>query len=193
MGFFKTLFKEILSAGAETEFTPDFNKTDYDNWLDFISKGGTADEWEYLKKTNNWRFKESKADIFIQYENEVKYISNMYFSLLQKIQKDWSVLHNLNQYSGVRASTFEKECLKGIAYYISMREIDQKYGQSTPTNVPAFTRLAMLYEKQEKYEDSVAVCKQAISLGIDERSRMIRMIKKAGRTPTQEEMKILDN
>ena len=192
MGFLKTLFKEIIKAGQETMFTPDFNKSDYDNWLEFVSKGGTTKEWEHLKKANNWCFKKSEAEVFAQYEKEVECVSTAYFTLLQKIQKDWSVLYNTKKYFGMRANDFEKSCLHGIDYYKRMREIDQKYGQSTPVNVPAFTRLAMLYEKQEKYEESVLVCKEAISLGIDERSRLLRMIKKAGRTPTTEEISMLD-
>lgn len=193
MGFLKALFNEIVKAGQETMFTPDFNKSEYDNCLEFVSQGGTSEQWEHLKRTNNWAFKKSKAEVFAQYEKEVECVSAAYFNLLQKIQKDWSALYNTNNYLGMRANAFEKACLQGIDYYKRMREIDQKYGQSTPTaNVPAFTRLAMLYEKQEKYEESVLVCKEAISLGIDERSRMIRMIKKSGRTPTTEEMKMLD-
>ena len=150
MGFLKTLFNEIIKAGQEAMFSPDFNKSEYDNWLEFVSKGGTNEQWEHLKRTNNWAFKKSKVEVFAQYEKEVKYVADAYFALLQKIQKDWSVLYNTKHYVGVRANAFEKECLKGIDYYIRMREIDQKYGQSTPVNVPAFTRLAMLYEKQEK-------------------------------------------
>lgn len=192
MGFLKTLFNEIIKAGQETMFTPDFNKSEYDNCLKFVSQGGTSEQWEHLKRTNNWAFKKSKVEVFAQYEKEVEHVSDTYFNLLQKIQKDWSVLYNTNNYHGMRANAFEKACLQGIDYYKRMCEIDQKYGQSTPVNVPAFTRLAMLYEKQEKYEESVLVCKEAISLGIDERSRMIRMIKKSGRTPTTEEMKMLD-
>ena len=74
-----------------------------------------------------------------------------------------------------------------------MREIDMKYGESSPTNIPAFKRLAMLYEKQEKFEEAIDICKQACSFGMDERSRMIRMIKKAGRNPTREELKIIND
>lgn len=74
-----------------------------------------------------------------------------------------------------------------------MREIDIKYGERTPTNIPAFKRLAMLYERRTNYEKSVDICKQAISLGMDERSRMVRMIKKAGRTPTVDEHNIIEN
>ncbi len=193
MGFFRTLLKEIINVGREPIFTPDFSKPEYDNRLEYISQGGTTESWERAKQANNWVFRESEIEIYTRYLKEVKKVSDMYFSLMQKIQKDWSVLYNTKEYSGQRATTFENECLKDIDYYLRMREIDRKYDQSTPTNVPAFTRLAMLYEKQERYEDSVSVCKKAILLDIDERSRLIRMIKKAGRTPTAEEESLLDN
>jgi hypothetical protein len=48
----------------------------------------------------------------------------------------------------------------------------------------------MLYEKQGRFEEAVEVCKHAYSLGMDERNRMARMIKKAGRKPTQAEENI---
>jgi hypothetical protein len=50
----------------------------------------------------------------------------------------------------------------------------------------------MLYEKQGRFEEAVEVCKQAYSIGMDERSRMVRMIKKAGRNPTQDEQRMID-
>ena len=87
---------------------------------------------------------------------------------------------------------FVKDCLSNIAAYKEMLRIDRKYGQKTATNIPALKRLAMLYEKQGRFEDAVNVCKQAYSLGMDERSRMARMIKKAGRKPTQEEQSLFD-
>lgn len=187
MGLFK-LLKKIKEAG---EFTPDFNKSEYENQLDFLDKGGNANSWDASKTANNWSFKLSEAEVFEQYQKELKPISNKYYGLMEKIQKSWSVLYNLNDYTGSLADRFEKDCLQDILYYKRMREIDIKYGEKTPTNIPAFKRLAMLYEKQGKYENAVTVCKEAISFGMDEKSRMIRMIKKAGRTPTAEEMTIL--
>ena len=83
-------------------------------------------------------------------------------------------------------------CLNDIRYYIEMRKIDLKYNVKTPLNVPAFTRLAMLYEKQGEYEKAAFICKEACLLGIDERSRLIRMLKKAGRTPTAEETVLIE-
>jgi hypothetical protein len=72
-----------------------------------------------------------------------------------------------------------------------MRQIDIKYGEKTALNVPAFTRLAMLYEKQGEFEKAAAVCKEACLLGIDESQRMLRVIKKAGRQPTAEELELM--
>jgi hypothetical protein len=187
MGFFKALIKDIIK---EAKFIPDFSKTEYENWLDFIDKGGTSEEWNKLISVNNWCFKE---DIYQKYQKEVKEVSDNYFYLLPLIQREWSVLHNLNQFNGQQAKEFEKMCLQDISYYIKMRNINLKYNEKSPLNVPAFTRLAMLYEKQEEFEKSAVICKEACILGIDERSRLLRMLKKAGRTPTAEENAIIES
>ncbi len=175
-----------------TAFTPNPNKTEYENWLDYLDKGGTTEEWEILKESNHFKFKVDKSQIFDQYQNEVKSVSDKYFSLMEKIQRNWSILYNLNDWFGTVAITLEKDCLDDITYYKTMREIDKKYGEKSPTNIPAFKRLAMLYEKQDKFEDAIAVCKEAFKYGMDERGRMLRMIKKAGRTPTTKEMALIN-
>lgn len=188
MGLLRSLFNS-----TRTEFVPNFELPEYDNWLNFLNSGGTTKEWESLKAKNNWKFKKSETKIFLQYQNEVKSISDKYYSLMDNIQRDWSVLYNLKDYTGKIAHKIEEECFEDIALYNKMREIDMKYGESSPTNIPAFKRLAMLYEKQEKFEEAIDICKQACSFGMDERSRMIRMIKKAGRNPTGEELKIIND
>lgn len=189
MGIFKSLFKEVVKAAESAKFTPDFSKTEYDNWLDFINKGGTSEEWSKLISVNNWHFKESETE---QYQKEVKNASDNYYYLLSLIQREWSVLYNLQNYNSKQAKAFEAMCLNDIRYYIEMREIDLKYNVKPPLNVPAFTRLAMLYEKQGEYEKAAFICKEACVLGIDERSRLVRMLKKAGRTPTTEEIALID-
>ena len=40
------------------------------------------------------------------------------------------------------------------------------------------TRLAMLYDKQGKYNQAIEVCKKAIEIGLDERPRLTRLLKK---------------
>ena len=189
MGFLKFLF----TGKAADAFKPDFTKSEYDNWLDYVSMGGTDKQWKSLKRKNKWSFPKDSTENFMEYQKELKPISDKYYALLEKIEKDWSTLYNLKEYTGTFAQKVEKECIDAINYFKKMHAIDIKYGESSPQNIPAFRRLAMLYERQGKYESSVDVCKQAISLDMDERARMLRMIKKAGRTPTDEEMKLINN
>lgn len=193
MGLFKFLVKEIIKAAEEAKFTPDFSKTEYENWLDFIDKGGTSEEWKALKKQNKWKFKESDIETFEQYQNEIKSIVSKYYELMTRIEQFWSLLYQSNNYTGDIAISVEKMCLQDISYYKKLREIDIKYNKKPETNIPAFKRLAMLYEKQGKFENSVSVCKEAISFGMDEKGRMLRMIRKAGRTPTAEETALSEN
>lgn len=173
-------------------FVPNFKKSDYDNMLDFLGVGGTSEEWEQLKRKNKWSFAESDAEKYERYLKEVKRVADRYYNQLPKIQEGWSVLYNLGNYTGSLADKFEKSCLSNIESYKEILRIDMKHGQKTATNIPAFKRLAMLYEKQGRFEESAEVCRQAITYGMDERSRMARMIKKAGRRPTFEEQSIFE-
>lgn len=173
-------------------FVPDFTKPEDENWLVFVGSGGTSLEWASLKKKYNWKFPESEEEKFMRYQKEVKKVADAYYSRMQIIEGNWSVLYNLGSYDTPLAEKFEKDCITNIADYKEMQRIDKKYGQKTATNIPAFRRLAMLYEKQGRFEDAVDVCKQAYALGMDERSRMARMIKKAGRKLTLEEEKLFE-
>lgn len=182
----------LFNNRKTARFVPDFTEPEDENWLVFIGCGGTSVEWDCLKKKYNWTFPESETEKFMRYQKEVKKASDAYYSRLQIIEGNWSVLYNLGSYDTPLAEKFEKDCLSNIASYKEMLRIDRKYGQKTATNIPAFKRLAMLYEKQGRFEDAVEICKQAYSFGMDERSRMARMIKKAGRKPTQEEQSLFD-
>lgn len=184
MGLFGLFSKKI-------RFAPNFKKTEYENLLDFLDCGGTSKDWERLKAENGWCFRESSVEKYERYLKEVKVFSDRYYKQMQEIEEDWSTMYNLSVYTGAIADKLEAKCIANIADYKEMRKIDRKHGQTTATNIPAFKRLAMLYEKQGRLEESISVCKKACSYGMDERSRMARMIKKAKRNPTQDEMKLL--
>ena len=186
------LFKFTSNRFNPQKFTPDLNISEYDNWLNFLQKGGTSEQWEQLKSNKQWNFKKDNADIFMKYQKELKPISDKYYSLLKKIQKGWSTLYTNGDFNGEFAESFKKNCLEDIRLYEKMRKIDEKYNEKSPENIPAFKRLSMLYEKQGNYEEAVAVCKKAYVYGMDERERMLRMIKKAGRKPTKEEFDIIN-
>lgn len=189
MGFLKFLFTEK----ATDTFKPDFTKSEYDNWLDYVSMGGTDGQWKSLKRENKWSFQKDSTEIFMEYQKEVKPVADKYYTLLEKIEKDWSTLYNLKDYTGTLSQKIEQECLDSIHWFNKMHAIDIKYSETSPKNIPAFKRLAMLYERRSDYERAIDMCKQAISLGMDERSRMLRMIKKSGRTPTADEMELINN
>ena len=192
MGILKSLFKEIMKAAEEAKFTPDFSKTEYDNWLDYLSKGGTSEEWKALKKQNGWKFKRDPVVTFEKYQKEVTPFSNSYYAYLALIEKNWSTMYRSKNYTGKMAVKIENDCYTAIDYYKKMKAVDEKYGEETPTNIPPFKRLAMLYERQNRYEDCVSICKEAYQYGMDETGRMKIAIKKAGRTPTAEEAALID-
>lgn len=195
MGLFKSLIKEIIKVVEEAKFTPDFSKTEYENWLDFIDKGGTSEEWKALKRQNAWEFKRNPVDNHLKYEKEFRPIFNEYYASLQKIKKEWSVMYNLKDYSGKKAGSFERECLHNIAVYKLMYSIETKYGKDHLTEVEGYKRLAMLYERQGNFEKAASICKEAILFGNLEgmKGRLAIAIKKAGRTPTSEEIILIDN
>ncbi len=125
--------------------------------------------------------------------------SDRYFSGMENIEMTWSVLYNLNCYTGERAEKFIELCQKNIKDFYTWSEIGFKYGETIPPNVPAFKRLAMIYEKRGQFEESVSICKEAIKCGAYSdgskggmKGRLARMIKKADRSPSEDELSILD-
>ena len=201
MGLFKTLFKAIMDAA---QFQPDFSKSEYDNWLEFLSRGGTTKEWNETKKLNNWKWDESPRVPNMKsrrisvarheaFERKFRPAFNNYYASAQQLKSDWSKMYHSKDYGGKRADRFERDCLVNIIAYKVMAEIEDEFGEDHLTEVEGFKRLAMLYEKQGKFEESASICKEAIKMGIDQSGRMLSMIKKAGRTPTPEELSLLEN
>lgn len=186
MGF----LKKLLGLQPPV-FYPDFSLSEYDNWMNFLEAGGNSAQWETLKLINQWTFIE---DPFEKYQEEIKPIADKYFPLMDKIEKNWSILYNSKNYQGKLSELMEQDCLIDIRYYEQMRSIDIKYNYSPPDkfNIPALKRLAMLYERQGKLEQSIEMCRKACSFGMDESSRIKKLLKKIGRTPTDEELQLIN-
>ena len=109
---------------------------------------------------------------------------NKYFSGMEEIEAMWSVLYNLKIVTGEKADMFEQKCLQNISDF---QRIPPANTQAT-REVPAYTRLAMLYEKQERYDEAIAVCVDAIRRGIvydgskgQMYGRLARLIRKSGK------------
>ena len=185
MGLFSRLFSGL-------KFKPNFFKTEYDNWVDFLGNGGTSEEWEFLKKKNSWHFKDDPTEIYLKCEKEIRPIFDKYSKLLEKIDKQWSILYNSKDYTSDLALKIEKECYEAIDYYKEMQKIDLKYNQAPLTGSKVFTKLPLLYERQGKFEESIKACKIACSLGVNESGRTARMIKKAGREASVDELELIN-
>ena len=113
--------------------------------------------------------------------------SDKYYKGLDRIETMWSVIQNLKMFTGDQADQLEMECKKNINSFHYMIEYDKKMGAQTPKHAPCFVRLAMLYEKQERYEEAINICVMAIQAGAwDDHSkgkiygRLARLIRKSG-------------
>ena len=125
--------------------------------------------------------------------------SKSYYEHLEKIESMWSVMHNLGTFGGQQASQFEKACVYNIREYHAMVQWDEQNGRNKvpPPHVPAYVRLAMLYEKNSMYDKAIEVCVSAIRCGAYNdgskgkmHGRLARMIKKSGRNVPQEIMRL---
>ena len=189
-------FFNFLKSKNQLKPSIHIDATEYDSWLTFLERGGSTKEWENLKKECSFVFEESSVERFEKYKKDSHLNNQRYFKLLADIQKNWSVIYKRNRYTGRYAARFESKCLKCIECYKRMREIDKKYGETTPENAPAFKRLAMLYDKQGQPDAAISVCVSALQLGAwgdGMQNRLARMLKKAGRAPTKEEKELLEN
>ena len=118
-------------------------------------------------------------------------LSDQYYRDLTKIDTQWSVLYNLKDFNGDNAKLYEKTCLKSINTFKRIyEEFCIPYDTIEFTCVPAYKRLAMLYEKQKKYDKATYVCLDAIQHGVPNEygdndggkmyARLARMAKKSG-------------
>lgn len=193
MGFFDK-FKKAPSTNI-TDFIPDATLSEYDNWLNFISLGGTPKQWEYLKTKNYWVFPEGSEEEYHRYQAAITPIADLYYPQMQDIEDDWSVLRDRKSYSGKKSEAFIHKCLENIDLYKRMIEIELRFGYRQPPNAPAFKRLAMLYEKRGDYEKSISVCVDALQCGAwggGMRKRLKQMIAKAGREARPEESVLIN-
>ena len=107
MGLFN-LFKNNSKKKINQIILIDENLSEYDNWLNFLSNGGTQTEWEELKRKNNWKFKISETKKFEKYQNELRSVSDKYYDqMTNEIQPGWSLLYQSKDYTNEFAKKYE--------------------------------------------------------------------------------------
>lgn len=86
-----------------------------------------------------------------------------YYRTLQVIEETWSVLLKENAFSTAKGDDYIKLCRQNINELDELLKITNR---PAPPLIPAYKRLAMLYEKRRNYEEAIFVCQEAISKGI---------------------------
>jgi len=111
--------------------------------------------------------------------------ADQYYKHMEKIEVMWSVLQNLKAFNTQQAYDLEKACIENIQEFKLYASACQ---YEPPRKVRAYIRLAMLYEKQERWDDGIKVCVEAIKSGAYEDGsngkmygRLARLIKKSGK------------
>lgn len=118
--------------------------------------------------------------------------------LYEEIEADYAVLQQLGITSNSQTDALEKKCLTAISTLEMLIPLWKKYNQPLQTICTPAKRLAMIREKQGRYEDAAMACKMALDLNMPQdgtaggmRGRLARMVKKANMEITPEIQKYL--
>ena len=132
---------------------------------------------------------------YMQYNDSLRSAVDKYYTGMENIQAMWSVMYNLKITTGEKAEQFENACYENIEDLKTMIATQKaaNFPSDIPPQVPAFVRLAMLYEKQQRYEEAINICVTAIKCGATHDGnkgtmygRLARLVKKSGITPSKE-------
>lgn len=141
------------------------------------------------------------TDINLQMANNAtaRVYIDKYYKGLEEIEAMWSVMYNLKIVNGKQADIFEEKCRNNITDLYQMLDVNKKckLDATMPTHVPAYVRLAMLYEKQERYADAIDICVESIKAGAMNDGnkgkmygRLARLIRKSGITVNDEVLEL---
>lgn len=143
-----------------------------------------------------------KRDEYERAVNRWQGIMDEHYRLIDQIGVAYTVANNLSLPDSPEMQKVIELCKKDIAIaelfkkaYIERTQAQVKAGYvgaealNWPLpNYSTFKRLAIIYEKQKKYDDAIAICQQAIELGyVDDGTegkmpgRVARLIKKKGK------------
>ena len=155
-------------------------------------------EWE-----DRERIRIEKSEAWHKIHHKWQVIIDEHTKLLNEIGIAYTVANNLNMPDSPQMQFVIELCNKDIAlaemFAKSQLEIQdvrvangwskQKEASDVLPNFPTFKRLAIIYEKQKKYDEAIAVCQRAIELGfVDDGTdgqmpgRIARLMKKQGKS-----------
>lgn len=134
-------------------------------------------------KFNETNFESADFYNYNLYDSAYRQIMDKYYKNMEKIQTNASILYNLGVIDGEKMDDLIQLCYQNIDEFKQSCTQWRRYGESFPPSAPAFERLAIIYERQEKYEEAIKICVQAIKAGLaedDYKKRIARLLKKSG-------------
>lgn len=113
--------------------------------------------------------------------------ADSYYNNMEQIEVMWSVIQNLRAFNGDQAYQLEALCRQNITEYLKLSQFDKNHDIEPPHHAPCCVRLAMLYEKQGRYEEGINLCADSIKAGAyadgskgQMYGRLARLIRKSG-------------
>ena len=149
----------------------------------------------FSKEVSIVKWNDKKPVFDMQYNDSLRSAVDKYYTGMENIQAMWSVMYNLKITTGEKAEQFENACYENIEDLKTMIAAKKaaNFPIDIPPQIPAFVRLAMLYEKQQRYEEAINICVTAIKCGATHDGnkgtmygRLARLVKKSGITPSKE-------
>lgn len=116
-----------------------------------------------LFDTKEWKEREKNIKKFEKYQNELTPVSDKYYDqMTNEIQPGWSLLYQSKDYTSEFAKKYEQLCIENIKLFKEMVTIEKKNDDYLSKRVPAYERLAMLYERQKRFDKAIEICNDAI-------------------------------
>ena len=135
------------------------------------------------------------------YNSHVVAYANKYYQGIDDIEAMWSVMYNLQIISGEQVENFIAKCYENLSDLQNLQIQKSQYGYDTqmPSKIPAYVRLAMLYEKQGNYEKAIDICVESIKAGATHDGnkgtmygRLARLIRKSGIEVNQDILRLMN-
>lgn len=87
-----------------------------------------------------------------------------HYKNIEKIEMQYSVLHNLRAYYSPEMDGLIELCKQDIAILEPIKALHKQYGaEFVNCNWVSFKRLAIIYERRKEYDKAIEVCRQAIA------------------------------
>ncbi len=153
-----------------------------------------------LARRNELKKQEEIQDHYYKVDNEYRALMEKHYKLTEKIGQLYSVASNLFAVDGPEMQKVIDLCLEDIALLPKYREICKEQEKARKAYIAlvykneqnsfemppidyweSYKRLAIIYEKQKRWEDAIELCKEALSNGITKDGNSSGFIGRAAR------------